>query len=156
MGAQKHLLVVTHTPTDNTRRLAAAVVAGARHEDISGVEVRQVAPLEAGEDDVHWADAIILGTPANFGYMSGALKDFFDRVYPPLLDQTVGLPYALYVRGKTDAAGAQASVERIVTGLKWRAVQPALTCVGAWDEAFLGACEELGMTLAAGLELGIF
>ena len=60
------------------------------------------------------------------------------------------------LRGKSDAAGAVSSVERIVTGLKWRAVQAPITFVGAWDDAFIAACEELGMAIAAGLELGIY
>lgn len=129
---------------------------GATHPDIDGVETRLVPPLEAGVDDVLWADAIILGTPANFGYMSGALKDFFDRIYDPCLDQTERLPYALFIRGKTDATGARASIEKIASGLRWRLVQPPVLAVGELIEAHLHQGEELGMAMAAGLEAGLF
>ena len=112
--------------------------------------------LEAGPDDVRWADAIILGTPENFGYMSGALKDFFDRVYQPCLERTVGLPYALVVKGDTDADGAVDSVERIVKGLGWKAVAEPLVVVGTVSASQLGAAYEVGATIAAGVAAGIY
>ncbi len=83
MADSKHLLIVAHNPSPNTQKLVDATLRGATHEDIDGVEVRFVPPLQAVADDVLWADAIILGTTENFGYMSGALKDFFDRIYYP-------------------------------------------------------------------------
>ena len=101
-----------------------------------------------------------LSTPAptteNFGYMNGALKDFFERIYYPCLESTRGLPYALFVKGGQDGQGARASVERILTGLRWREVQPPLVMAGLFDEAWLEPCRELGMTMAAGLEAGLF
>lgn len=152
----KHLLIVAHTPTDNTRALTEAVQRGATHPDIEGVTVELIAPLDAGTPDVLWADAIILGTPANFGYMSGALKDFFDRIYDPCLGKTERLPYALFIRGKTDATGALTSVEKITGGLNWKRVQEPVLAVGTLTDAHANACEELGMVMAAGLEAGIF
>ena len=91
---EKHLLIVAHAPSDNTRRLVEAVLEGARHPEVSGVNVSWKPPLEAQPDDVLKADAIILGTTENLGYMSGALKDFFDRCYYPVLEQKQGLPCA--------------------------------------------------------------
>jgi len=152
----KRLLVVAHAPSPNTRRLTDAVLRGATHPELEGITVHHVPPLEAVVDDVLAADALILGTPANFGYMSGALKDFFDRVYYPCLDKTRRLPYAFFIRGKTDAEGARLSIERIVTGLGWRAVQPPLLVVGDMGPADVAAAEELGMTVAAGLEAGLY
>ena len=102
------------------------------------------------------ADALILGTTENLGYMSGALKDFFDRCYYPCLERTQGLPYALYIRAGNDGAGARRSVESVATGLRWRAVQEPLIFRGEWREEFEGACHELGMAMAAGLEAGVF
>lgn len=156
MAEPRHLLIVAHTPTDNTRALTAAVRRGAAHPDVDGVTTRLVAPLAAGETEVLWADAIILGTPANFGYMSGALKDFFDRIYDPCLDKTARLPYALFIRGKTDATGALTSIDKVVGGLNWRRVAEPLLVVGELTTQHVAACEELGMTMAAGLEARIF
>ena len=150
------LLIVSHVPSPNTRAMTDAVVSGASHEDISGVDLRIHNPFAAGPEDVLWANGIILGTTENFGYMSGAIKDFFERIYYPCLDKTEGLPYALFIRAGNDGLGARTSIERIVNGLAWRAVQEPLICSGDYREDFPGQCEELGMTMAAGLEAGIF
>ena len=115
-----------------------------------------MAPLQAGPSDVLWCHGLILGTTENFGYMSGALKDFFDRIYYPCLEATQGRPYALFIRAGNDGSGARSSVERIVTGLKWRAVAQPVIAAGEFTAAHVAQCEELGMTLAAGLEAGIF
>lgn len=151
----KQLLIVAHAPSDNTRRMLEAVVRGASHPDIENVSVRHVAPLQAAADDVLAADAIILGTPENLGYMSGALKDFFDRVYYPCLEKTQGRPYALWIRAGSDGTGTRRAVETIVTGLRWRAAQDPLICRGEFQEAFIDQCEALGLYMAAGLDTGI-
>lgn len=152
----RHLLIVSHTPSANTRALTDAVVRGARSEEISGVEVHDLAPLDAGPDDVLAADAVIIGTTENFGYMAGRIKDFFERIYYPCLEETQGKPYALFVKGGNDGTGAQSSVERIIAGLSWRAVQDPIIMAGQFREEWLAPCEELGMAMAAGLEAGIF
>jgi len=152
----KRLLIIGHVPSENTMRLRDAVVAGARSEDIHGVDARALGPFDTRPEDVRGADAIILGTTENLGYMSGALKDFFDRSYYPCLEKTQGLPYALYIRAGHDGTGTRRAVESITTGLRWRAVQEPLVCRGAFREDFVGQCEELGAAMAAGLEAGIF
>jgi hypothetical protein len=143
-------------PSENTTRLRDAVVEGARAPEIEGVEARALTPFEAGPDDILAADGVILGTTENLGYMSGALKDFFDRSYYPVLEKTEGLPYCLYIRAGHDGTGTRRGVETIVTGLRWRQVQEPLICRGEWQESFVDDCRELGMTMAAGLEAGIF
>lgn len=152
----KQLLIVAHVPSDNTRALRDAVERGASSDDIDGVEVRALTPFEAGPDDVRAADAVVLGTTENLGYMSGALKDFFDRTYYAVLEEKQGLPYALYIRAGHDGTGTRRGVETIITGLRWRAVQEPLICRGAYDPAFVEQCEELGLAMAAGLEAGVF
>ncbi len=152
----KTLLIVAHIPSENTLALRDAVCRGARHEDIDGVEVRALTPFEAGPDDVRTADAIVLGTTENLGYMSGALKDFFDRTYYPILEEKQGLPYALYIRAGHDGTGTRRSVETIITGLRWKEVQPPLIFQGAYLPEFVSQCEELGLAMAAGLEAGVF
>ncbi|HEY0834694.1 MAG TPA: NAD(P)H-dependent oxidoreductase [Azospirillum sp.] len=152
----KRLLVVAHCPSANTTALRDAVVRGARSPDVEGVEVVVAAPLQAGPEDVLAAHAVILGTPENLGYMSGALKDFFDRIYYPCLERTQGLPFALYVRAGHDGTGTRRAVDAITTGLRWRAVQEPLILRGAFRAEFVPRCEELGTLMAAGLEAGIF
>ncbi|ATQ67290.1 MULTISPECIES: flavodoxin family protein [Methylosinus] len=150
----KRLLVVAHAPSPNTLRLREAARAGA--DEIAGVETLCLAPLATTPDDVLGAHAILIGTTENLGYMSGALKDFFDRCYYPCLERTQGLPYVLYVRAGSDGTGARRSVESVATGLRWRKVQEPLILRGEWREDFVDACRELGMAMAAGLEAGIF
>ena len=152
----KRLLIVAHAPSANTAALRDAVRRGAEHPDISGVEVICRGPFETGPEDVLAAQAVILGTTENLGYMSGALKDFFDRTYYPCLEKTQGLPYALYIRAGHDGTGTRRGVETIATGLRWRAVADPVVCRGEWRDEFVGQCEELGSLVAAGLEAGIF
>lgn len=148
------LLVVLHSRTGGTRVLADAAVAGATA--VAERPVTAVDAFEAGPSDVLAAGAVLLATPARFGYMSGALKDFLERIYHPCLERTVGRPYALMVKGDTDVDGAVASVTRIVAGLRWRLVQPPLTVVGEVGPADTERAAELGGALAAGLEAGLF
>ena len=153
---QKHLLIVAHSQSGSTERMADAVLRGATSDLIENVTVRSLSPLEAGADDVLWADGMILGTTENFGYMSGALKYFLDRIYYPCENRVEGMPYAMFVRAGNDGTGAISSVRRILSGLALRDVQEPLLFVGDVDDSRLIECEELGATIAAGLEAGLF
>jgi len=152
----RHLLIVYHSRSGGTHALADAAIAGATSDDIDDVEVRVRSAFDATADDVRWCNGILLGTPENFGYMSGALKDFFERIFYVVLDETRGLPYALFVKGGHDGEGAIRSVEKIVTGLNWKAVLAPVLVVGDLDDDALERCHELGITFAAGLEAGVF
>lgn len=152
----KTLLIVGHAPSPNTQAMRDRVVEGARAPDISGVEVLALSPFDAGPGHVTAADGLILGTTENLGYMSGALKDFFDRIYYPCLDVCQGKPFAVYIRAGLDGTGTRRAIESITGGLGWRAVQEPLLCTGNFDETFLDECHDLGMAMAAGLESGIF
>jgi len=135
--------------------MLAAVVDGARDPAITGVDVRRLPALAAGPADVLAADAYLLGTPANIGYMAGALKHFFDQIYYPCLDATVGRPYGLYVHGASDTVGAVRAVETVARGLRWRRAQAPVTVLGPPDAVGLEACHELGAAMAAGLAAGL-
>jgi len=154
--ANKNLLIVVHAPSPNTEKLLNAIVSGAADTETNGLEINHRSPFQTGADDVLAADALILGTTENLGYMSGALKDFFDRIYYPCLEKTQGLPYALYIRAGMDGTGTQRSVEAIVSGLRWRAVQDPLICRGEYKASFQEQCRTLGMAMAIGLDAGIF
>ncbi len=149
-------MIIAHAPSENTRRLREAAVEGARDPAIESVEVVAKPPLETVPEDVLAAQAVLLGTTENLGYMSGALKDFFDRCYYPCLEETQGLPYALYIRAGHDGTGTRRGVETITTGLRWRAVRDPLICRGAFQESFVDECRELGLLMAAGLDAGVF
>jgi multimeric flavodoxin WrbA len=149
------VLVVSHSRSGGTEALRDAVVAGLE-EGCREAERRVLGAFDAGVDDVRWADGLLLGTPTHFGYMSGALKDFFERIYRPLLEETVGRPWGLFVKGESDVDGCVASVERIVTGLRWKLILPPVRAVGDVTTEHLAAAHELGATMAAGLEAGMF
>jgi multimeric flavodoxin WrbA len=154
------LLVVHHSPTATMESLTAAVLAGANDDQITGVEVRARAALETGADDVLAADGILLGTPANFGYMSGALKHFFDTTFlyaggelsPTGQAAATGggrKPFGLYVHGRYDTTGAVRSVLAIAGALPWRQAAATLEVLGEVTSTDLEAARDLGGTIAA-------
>ena len=155
MPTQKKLLIIAHAPSENTKRLRDAIVRGAINPDISNVEVSLLAPLDTTAEDIKSAQAVIIGTTENLGYMAGLIKDVFDRCYYGCIGHTEGLPYTFYVRAGNDGTGTKRAIESIATGLRWRLVQQPLICKGEFSEAFVAQCEELGLTMAASLESGI-
>jgi multimeric flavodoxin WrbA len=145
------LLIVHHTPSPFTQAMFEAVVSGATDPEITGVDVVRRAALSASVADVLAADGFLLGTPANIGYMSGALKHFFDTIYYPCLDSTRGRPYSFYVHGNQGTEGAITAVESIAKGMGWTAAARPVTVMGEPTKADLESCWELGATLAATL-----
>ena len=145
------LLVVHHTTSPSLQALLDAVVAGASDDAIEDVTVVVRAALAATAVDVLAADGYVLGTPANIGYMSGALKHFFDSVYYPCLTEAAKRPYGLYVHGNNDTTGAVRGVQSITKGMAWREVATPLSIVGDPSKDDLEACYELGGTVAATL-----
>lgn len=145
------LLIVHHSPTPNLRTILDAVVAGARHDDIEGVDVIVTEALSTTVDDVLAADGYVIGTSANIGYLSGAVKHFFDVTFDVASEQTRGRPFSYWVHGRSDTSGAERAMESITTGLGWQKVATPLCFLGPPDEAHLVAAAELGATIAAGL-----
>lgn len=152
----KHLLIVYHSQTGNTQAMAEAVLRGASSEELDGVETRMLRAGDAGPEDLLWAHALILGTPENFGYMSGAMKDFLDRTYYPCEGKVESLPYAIFISADNDGSGALGSIQRIARGYPLRVVQEPIIALGGTTDAVLAACQELGMAMAAGLEMNVF
>jgi NAD(P)H-dependent FMN reductase len=145
------LLIVHHTPSPGMHAMFDAVVSGASTDEIDGVDVVTRAALTASAVDVLDADGYLLGTPANIGYMSGALKHFFDVVYYPCLEQTRGRPYGAYIHGNEDTAGAVRAIESIAGALQWQKAAEPVLVMGQPGKDDLDACWELGATVAAGL-----
>jgi multimeric flavodoxin WrbA len=145
------LLVVHHTSSPALQAMLEAAVAGARDPELEGIEVVVTPALAATVPDVLAADAFVLGTPANIGYMSGALKHFFDQIYYPCLQAKTGAPYGLYVHGASDTTGAVRAVKSIATGLGWAEVINPVAAIGPVGKDIERQCYELGATVAANL-----
>ena len=143
------LLIVHHTASPATHTLFDAVWSGATDPAITGVDVAARPALTANAVDVLEADGYVLGTPANLGYISGALKHFFDQIYYPCLTTTTGRPFGVYVHGNNDTTGALKAIEMITTGLQWRQAQAPVSVVGAPTPVDVDACWELGAAMAA-------
>lgn len=152
----KHVLLVYSSQTGNTRAMADEICAGLAEAFAEEVELRRRRAPEAGLDDLLWADGLLIGTPENFGYMSGAVKDFFDRTYYPAEGRTTGLPYAIFVNAGNDGTGAVRAIERIATGYGWKPVAEPLISRGGVAPGARERAAELAQTLAAGLTMGLF
>ena len=154
----KTLLVVAHSPSTNTRNLgrALALTNFPNRSELDQLSINSLSPFATKTDHLTGADGILLFTTENFGYMSGALKDMFDRLYYPCLDLTQGLPYCLCVRAGKDGAGTVRAVEAIATGLKWSVAQPPLVLQGEFQPQFIDRAENYALTFATGLEMGIY
>ena len=138
------LLVVQHTPSIAVQEMLEATLRGARNPEVGDLNVEVRAALSSGPADVLAADAVILGTPANIGYMSGALKHFLDQVYYPCMEVTQGLPYGVFIHGNNDTTGALRAIHTIVGAMKWKPAAPDVSVLGPPTRKDLDACEELG------------
>lgn len=162
------LLVLHHSPTATLRSLTDQVVAGAHDDALEGIDVQVLDALafargEADHHDLLEADGYVLGTSANFGYMSGALKHVFDATFlqvggaldasgagdPAAGGTTSGRPFGLYVHGRYDTTGAVRSVLAITGALGWRQGYSVLEVLGEVDGTHREAAYELGGTIAA-------
>ncbi|MBV8464485.1 MAG: flavodoxin family protein [Burkholderiales bacterium] len=151
----RHLLLIYASQTGHTAQLADAVCRGASAL-ADEVELRRLPALEASLDDLLWCHGLIVGTPENFGYMAGAVKDFFDRTFYPAQGRVEGLPYAVFVSAGNDGTGAVAAIERIARGYPLKPAMEAVIVRGEPDADALARCEELGQTMAAGIAYGMF
>ncbi len=154
MHSDKELLIVFHSQSGNTERLAMALEEGARK--VEGVGARRMKACEVTIAGFRDCGALVVCSPEYFGYMAGAIKDLFDRTYEEIRDQVVGKSYAVVISAGNDGTGALNSIERIISGYRLRRVQEPIICKGAVTEDVLEKCRDLGQTLAAGIALGIY
>jgi len=152
----KKILIVAHAPSNNTQLMLNSLLAGIERNDLPNITYKYLNPLQAQPSDVLTCDAIILGTTENLGYMSGALKDFFDRIYYPCLDAKQGLPFCYYIRAGHDGTGTKIAIDNICNGLKWKKIQAEIICRGQWRDDFLDECRNIGENIACGLDFGIY
>lgn len=135
--------------------MCEAVVEGAC-ELSEDVELRVLPAAQAALDDLLWADGVLIGSPENFGYMAGIVKDFFDRTYYPAQGKTNGMPYAVFISAGNDGSGAVRAIERIAIGYGWQKVAEPVIARGDLERVHLLQCRDLGQTIAAGLACGVF
>jgi multimeric flavodoxin WrbA len=147
----RRLLIVHHTPSPHCQEMFEAVLAGATATEIEGVEVVRRPALTVSPVDMLEADGYLLGTPANLGYVSGALKHAFDQSYYQLLDTTRGRPFGVYIHGNEGTEGAERGLAAITTGLGWVQVAETVVVMGKPSKADVEACWNLGATVAAQL-----
>lgn len=153
-STRPRLLIVYHSQSGHTEQLAQAVLRGARSE--TAVDSLLKRAFDTDIEDLLACQGLLLGTPENFGFMSGALKDFFDRTYYPAEGKTLGLPYATFISAGNDGTGAVRQIERIATGYGWKRIADALIVRQEITPIDQQRCEELGAALASGLALGVF
>lgn len=153
----KILLIVHHSPSPNLQKLLSACQQGVDQAQCDDqLTLKCVPALECQPADVQAAAGIILITPENLGYISGGMKDFFDRIYYPCLEHTQGLPCAAIIRAGSDGTGSRRALESITTGLRWRWVQEPMTLKGDWQDTFCQSSEDLSCAMATALAQGIF
>lgn len=154
MSEKKRLLIVYHSQSGNTQRLAQAALQGASR--VAEADTRIKRAFDATVEDLLACHGLLLGTPENFGYMSGALKDFFDRTYYPCEGMLTGLPYALFISAGNDGSGAAREVGRIALGYGWKPIAEPVIVRKQITQQDLLDCHELGEAMATAISLGIY
>jgi multimeric flavodoxin WrbA len=148
------ILIVYHSQTGKTKQMAQAVAEGAK--SIEGVEVILKKAADATVDDLLAANGLAVGTPENFGYMSGMVKDFFDRTYYSAHEKVFRKPFVVFISAGNDGTGALRAIERIALGYKFKTVFQPVIAKGEITKEILTQCVELGATIAGGCQMGIY
>ncbi|HHO77111.1 MAG TPA: flavodoxin [Deltaproteobacteria bacterium] len=148
------ILVIYHSQGGTTKKMAMAAADGAR--SIEDVRVVFKKALDADLDDLLGCDGLVIASPEYFGYMSGAIKDFFDRTYEQAQGRVFRKPYTILIKAGNDGAGALRNIERICIGYQLKKVYEPIVKSGEITEETLDACREMGQTIAAGCSAGIY
>ena len=152
----KNLLIIAHSPSPNTRKLAKTALLGASHPDVGDVNVMAMSPFDVQVNDVLEADALLIGTTENIGYMAGATKDMFDRCYNEWLGEKEGMPVAFYIRAGLDGTATKHALTSIISAQKWRLIAEPLILHGTWRDDYQNEVQDMAVGLAIGLDGGIF
>ena len=151
----KKIIFISHSPSKNTKTLSDIVFNTVNSNDLN-INIELFSPLEISSDSIKKSDGVIIGTTENFGYMAGATKDFFDRCYNELLDNTQGLPVFYYIRAGLDGEGTVRAIDKILLGLKWRQVLKPIVLKGNWNNNFKDKIAEASLNFAIGIQEGIY
>jgi len=150
------ILIIFHSQTGNTEKLAEAVSRGVEETGQGRAILKRAGAATAR--DVRDCNGLVICSPEYFGYMAGAVKDFFDRTYEELRDDAAVYrkPFAVVICAGNDGTGALNHIERICKGYRFRKVQKPILCKGTPTEEVIAACRELGSTIAEGVSAGVF
>ena len=151
----KKITCIFNSPTINTSKISTKIFDTLNTENLD-LKIELISPLKANKNHVIQSNGILIGTSENLGSMSGASKDFFDRIYYEVIDKTNGLPVAVWIRAGHDGTGTSRQIKSIINGLKWKLVQEILICKGPWDEKFVDECTDMSLGFAYGIEQNIF
>ena len=151
----KKITCIFNSPTINTSKISTKIFDTLNTENLN-LKIELISPLKANKNHVIQSNGILIGTSENLGSMSGATKDFFDRIYYEVIDKTNGLPVAVWIRAGHDGTGTSRQIKSIINGLKWKLVQEILICKGPWDEKFVDECTDMSLGFAYGIEQNIF
>ena len=151
----KKIIFISHSPSKNTKTLSDIVFNTVNSNDLN-INIELFSPLEISSESIKKSDGVIIGTTENFGYMAGATKDFFDRCYNELLDNTQGLPVFYYIRAGLDGEGTVRAIDKILLGLKWRQVLKPIVLKGNWTNNFKDKIAEASLNFAIGIQEGIY
>ena len=151
----KKIIFISHSPSKNTKTLSDIVFNTVNSNDLN-INIELFSPLEISSESIKKSDGVIIGTTENFGYMAGATKDFFDRCYNELLDNTQGLPVFYYIRAGLDGEGTVRAIDKILLGLKWRQVLKPIVLKGNWNNNFKNKVAEASLNFAIGVQEGIY
>ena len=151
----KKIIFISHSPSKNTKTLSEIVFNTVNSNDLN-INIELFSPLEISSESIKKSDGVIIGTTENFGYMAGATKDFFDRCYNELLDNTQGLPVFYYIRAGLDGEGTVRAIDKILLGLKWRQVLKPIVLKGNWNNNFKDKIAEASLNFAIGIQEGIY
>lgn len=151
----KKITCIFNSPTINTSKISTKIFDTLNTENLD-LKIELISPLKANKNHVIQSNGILIGTSENLGSMSGATKDFFDRIYYEVIDKTNGLPVAVWIRAGHDGTGTSRQIKSIINGLKWKLVQEILICKGPWDEKFVDECTDMSLGFAYGIEQNIF
>ena len=151
----KKITCIFNSPTINTSKISTKIFDTLNTENLN-LKIELISPLKANKNHVIQSNGILIGTSENLGSMSGATKDFFDRIYYEVIDKTNGLPVDVWIRAGHDGTGTSRQIKSIINGLKWKLVQEILICKGPWDEKFVDECTDMSLGFAYGIEQNIF
>ena len=148
------LKIIYHSQSGSCARLALEAFAGAIQEE--GFETRLIRALDSSVTELSNASGLLLIASENSGYLAGGMKEFLDRIFYPAIRESLVLPYALLISAGNDGREAARQAQRILSGIPLKAVMEPLVIRGELTDNSCRRAQDFGLTMAAGLNMGIY